>query len=303
MTDHHKKQHPSRIQYHPAFASGLELLLWDYRFELNILTEYNLNRKPLQIDIVIVRKTENTIVNLDIGRLFRVHNIIEYKSPQDALNIDSFCKTQAYALLYKSMGSAEGRIPANSISVSIFRHTRPGKLFTDLNEYGCKVTKKFNGIYYIEGPLAPFPTQVIVTCELEDPVYSVFKILTPGADKQDILAFTAQTAGHDDDGYKRNADAVYQVSICANRSLYDKIRKEEPDVCEALRDLFKDDLIRERNDGFRQGISQGEIIGTIKTYARMNFLPSEILHKIMDIFSLSSEEAADYMKRVLHTDA
>ena len=41
---------------------------------------------------------------------------------------------------------------------------------------------------------------------------------------------------------KENADAVMHVSINANREVYNKIREENPFMCQALRELMKNEL-------------------------------------------------------------
>ena len=41
-------------------------------------------------------------IRKNIGRIFRQHNIIEYKSPEDHLNIDDFYKVYGYTCIYKT---------------------------------------------------------------------------------------------------------------------------------------------------------------------------------------------------------
>lgn len=45
-------------------------------------------------------------------------------------------------------------------------------------------------------------------------------------------------------GDRQNIDAVLQVSVSANRQLFDKVRKDE-DMCQALRELMKDEIAEE----------------------------------------------------------
>ncbi len=47
---------------------------------------------------------------------------------------------------------------------------------------------------------------------------------------------------------KMNADAVLQVSVAANWDLFERIRKELP-MCEALKELMKDELDEARKEG------------------------------------------------------
>lgn len=55
-----------------------------------------------------------------------------------------------------------------------------------------------------------------------------------------------------------------------------------------------------RAEGMAKGMAKGEIIGTIKLYHdEMHLMPSEIIGKIMDRFSLDKEEAEKYVAEAL----
>ena len=93
------------IQWHPGFVSAMELELIDYKGMLYFDSEHNLSKKPLQIDLLVIKKDRPVEITNEIGRIFKKYNVMEYKSPDDSLNIDTFCKVQAYEALYKSEGS------------------------------------------------------------------------------------------------------------------------------------------------------------------------------------------------------
>ena len=57
----------------------------------------------------------------EIGAIFKGHNIMEYKSPDDELNIDTFFKVIAYACLYKSKGHSVDDIKAHDITITFVR--------------------------------------------------------------------------------------------------------------------------------------------------------------------------------------
>ncbi len=46
--------------------------------------------EPLEIDLLVIKKEASVRIENEIGILFRGHNIMEYKSPDDALDIDAF---------------------------------------------------------------------------------------------------------------------------------------------------------------------------------------------------------------------
>ena len=79
-------------------------------------------------------------------------------------------------------------------------------------------------------------------------------------------------------------------------------------MCEAMRDLMKEDFerveARGRSEGISigeaRGISIGEIRGAIKTYARMGEQPSEIIKLIEADFGLKQEVAEKYVEETLN---
>ena len=94
----------TKIQWHPAFIAAMSLEMADSRDNLRFDREYNLNIKPLAIDLLITKKQTDISIRNEIGHIFRGHNIIEYKDPEDSLNIDVFFKAEGYACLYKAYG-------------------------------------------------------------------------------------------------------------------------------------------------------------------------------------------------------
>lgn len=103
----------TKVQWHPGFIAAMNLELTQNKKDLLFEKEYNLNTKPLEIDLLIIKKEAMADISSEIGKIFRGHNILEYKSPEDHLNIDVFYKTTAYACLYKSYGKTLDEVNRN----------------------------------------------------------------------------------------------------------------------------------------------------------------------------------------------
>ena len=91
-----------KLQWHPAFGAALRITLKEEMEFLEMQEEYLLSKKPPQIDILIVKKLRDFPVKKAIGRIFRQHNIIEYKAPGDYLSINDFYKVYSYTCFYQS---------------------------------------------------------------------------------------------------------------------------------------------------------------------------------------------------------
>ena len=94
----------TKIQWHPAFVAAMHMELTENEDDLTFDREHNLNTKPLEIDLLVVKKNPSVHIRNVIGEFFRGHNILEYKCPEDSLNIDTLHKALAYAHLYKAYG-------------------------------------------------------------------------------------------------------------------------------------------------------------------------------------------------------
>ena len=139
------------IQWHPAFVSGLQLSLKKYEQELEYEQEHLLNKGPIRMDLLIIRKANDYEIDNDFARIFRKYNIIEYKNPSDALNIDILFKTIGYAALFKAQGRRVNEIPPGEVTITLVRHRKPLKLFKKLREVGAEVCSTVRGIYQVRG--------------------------------------------------------------------------------------------------------------------------------------------------------
>ena len=237
------------IQWHPAFYAGMELEFKS--FPVDFEKEYELTRGPLAIDLLIIKKLTDEKIDNEIGNIFRRYNIMEMKSPDDELSIDVFYKVYAYACLYKCSGETVDEISAQEITVSLYRDKYPRKLISNLNATGFTVRKEYPGIYYVAGNTL-FPTQIIVSGELNPSHHSALRILTNKARKEDIITFAKTASMFTDQGDLERADSILQVSTTANKELYEKIYKEDETMCQALMDIMKDDIDKKVNQGMQQ---------------------------------------------------
>ena len=44
-------------QWHPAFCSAIKLELAENKEDLDYISEYNINTKPLQMDLLVIKKS------------------------------------------------------------------------------------------------------------------------------------------------------------------------------------------------------------------------------------------------------
>ena len=235
------KDSPEKIQWHPAFAGAIELEFRDDHRYVIIQQEYNLSKEPIRIDLLISRTdVSSRRFGNEIGHIMKTYNIIEYKSPEDSLNIDDYYKTIGYAGLYKGMGEYVNKIPAREVTVSMFCTRKPVKMFNMLKEDGAIIEPKYPGIYYVTGNTL-FPVQIVVVKELNNTLHSSLRVLSDSADREDVETFLQNSVKTSEPWEREDIDAVLQASVSANKELYEEIRRDSG-MCQALRELMKDEI-------------------------------------------------------------
>lgn len=109
--------------------------------------EYQLGTKPKEVDAFIIRRNPEIEIQKNIGRIFRMHNIVEYKSLTDYLSVDDFYKVYTYVCFYKSVVQEVNQI--NAITLVSTRRSRELLKHLEMVRH-YKVTGE-NDIYYVSG--------------------------------------------------------------------------------------------------------------------------------------------------------
>lgn len=257
-------ENEKKKQWHPAFWAGMQIELKEEADKLTFEQEHYLSSKPLQIDILIIKKNSKARLKKNIGRIFRHYNIVEYKSPDDYLSIDDFYKVYAYCCLYKSGGDNQNEKKAEDITITFICNHYPVKLLTHLEEQRQIQVESFDkGIYYLVGDI--FPMQLIVTYQLSEEETLWLKNITNHLENRNIAEKLIK------DYQKHNKEELYQavmnIIVQANQETF----KEDITMLEVLEELFKDKLEEKWEDGINEGTKKG------RNDERMEIISSTLL--------------------------
>jgi len=138
--------------------------LFDYRDSLEFKYNHPLNTEPLEIDVVIIKKPRDVVINKNIARIFRADNILEYKSPRDYLAVNDFLKACAYANLYASITPG---VDFADLTLTFVENRHPRKLLKYLTETrGYTAEETSPGIHLITGDYLPI--QIIESGKLSE---------------------------------------------------------------------------------------------------------------------------------------
>lgn len=134
-----------KTQWHMAVTPAMKLEFMEYSHILDYDTGYLLNTNALEIDLLIIKKSDDTVIENEIGRIFRRHNIVEYKSPHDSVGINTYFKVNAYASLYK-MGEGKITYEPEDITITMIRQRNPASFlngFCVMGAVSMKCTKAY----------------------------------------------------------------------------------------------------------------------------------------------------------------
>lgn len=237
-----------KIQWHPAFVAAMMLELQDNRNDLVFDDEHNLSKQPLRIDLLVIKKQSDVVVKSKLGEIFKEYNIMEYKSPHDALNIDNFHKALAYAHLFKSENDGVvNKYPSESITVSMVRHSFPREMFNILQNEGYEIVKNNPGIYYVSGD-RHFDIQVIVSGELSHEDGKWLKVLQDKLSIEDVTQLVVDMTKNNNAENRDNIQALLDVIYLANKETVSEW-KEMSGMGGALAELMAPELTAARTEG------------------------------------------------------
>lgn len=175
---------------------------------------------------------------------------------EDELNIDVYYKVQAYAALYKASGEYVNQIPADEVTVTLVRDGYPEGMMELLKKQGAMIQERHPGVYEVCGT-SLFPTQVIVTKRLSAENHAGLRVLTRHVRREDVENFLMAVQKIKNPGDLARIDAILQVSVTANKELYEQMYKEETEMCQALREIMAADFKKAEIRGEARGEARG----------------------------------------------
>ncbi len=223
-------------QYHPPACASLELELRDAKEDLVYYPELTLNPKPNQIDLLIVSRSGKARSTSGLAAIFKKYNIVEYKSPNQTMDIAIYNRTVAYAHLLAARYGGKLR-PVRDVTLTFIRKGKPVVLMRELEASGFMISKHEKGIYHVTKENG-IDIQIVVTKELGE-AYHWVTMLTDEVEYEDMERILKDIEGLTDVRDLLNAEAVIDLVIKLNQDK-DWVRRIRG--MGALRDLFKDEF-------------------------------------------------------------
>ena len=122
--------------------------------------------------------------------------------------------------------------------------------------------------------MADIKMQIIVGSELEGAEFVPLRVMNRGASESDVREFVRFFNSLKVDSEKQMADTIMDVSIAENRSLYGRIKEEDPTMSKALAELMKDEIEEQVKQRVEEQVKQ-------KVEQSMNIRNEDIATKML----------------------
>ena len=264
-----------RSDWHAGFEALLRIETHKYGSRVQIKTEHLLGEEPPRADFVVLIDEEGLLPDKAIFRIFRKHNVCEYKNPHDALNERVVRKGCGYVNLYIGTAEHEGDVPPDQVTLSIFRAEKPQKLFREMTEKGWLSADATRGIYHVEGVI-DLPFQIVITGELEGSEYAAYRALTDHASASDVEQIIRDGGRETDSAMQDHYRVFLDLVAKKNPGVFEEIRRDRA-MSAVWMDIFKDE-INEREQEARQDAMVSAI------------------RNVMESFGVSEERAMESLK-------
>lgn len=271
------KETTKRIEWHPAFEASIQIEFEEEKDKLTFESEHLLSKKPMQIDELIIKVKENEHIQKNIGRIFKKHNIIEYKSPDDNLTVNDFYKVYGYSCFYQSDTERILEISPQEISITFVCNHYPRAMIRHLKKYrNLEISKIEDGIYYIIGD--EFPMQLIITKELNPGENLWIQSLRKNIKSKKEIEFLLKMY----EGKKHSK--LYQAAMNAiTRANWKTMVEVKKTMCDALKELMEEEF-QEYGDQITQQLVKNayESIKDKKAISEILKMPLEEVEKILE---------------------
>ena len=280
------KDEKETLQWHPAFYAGIQIEFEDEADKLIFENEHQLGTKPKEIDVLIIKKRPDVQIQKNLGKIFRTHNLIEYKSPTDSLSIDDFYKVYGYACFYKSDTTAVDEIPSEEITITFVCKRFPRNLVQKLlGSRRLTLQKVDDGIHYLTGD--HFPIQIVVTSQLSAENNFWLRNLTN--DLQDRSLPDTLFRKYQPKQHNILYKSVMNIIIRANNELF---RREKP-MCEALMELMQEEM-----DALREQCREQYIAESKKELVQKKLAKGKSIEEIADALEESVEVIEEMIRNM-----
>ena len=269
------------IEWHPAFEASIQIEFENEIEKMTFEPEHLLSKQPMRIDELVIKIRGEEKIQKNIGRIFRKHNIIEYKSPDDYLTINDFYKVYGYCCFYQSDIEHVCEIKPEELTITFICNHYPVKMLLHLQEFRkLQIECVESGIYYITGDA--FPIQLLITKELDKEENRwLCSLRNDITDRMEIENLVRQYEE------KKNSKLYQAAMEVITRANWKAMKEVKSSMCEALKELMAEEF-QEVRDQVTEEVTEQLIcnayknIGDLEKVSEILGVPVETVKKAVE---------------------
>ena len=288
--------------WHMAFEAAIRIALYKYRDRYSLIRETRLGNQPPRADYLIIKSEPEVRFDLPMFSLFRKHNIVEYKRPDDQLNERIIRKAIGYANFYIGTAEREGDVPSDEVTISLFHNTMNDKLLSRMKaEQTIEVDTNCPGLYYVR-KLTDLPMQIVIGSELEGTEYAAFRALTSKPSLHDIEQLIRKGKNTTDSDQRDDYRMIFELIGHKNPGIFLTI----PKGGEKMGDIFFDQIFA---DEYKQRIKENteQVTKEVAEQVTSNYIRRLMdslnvdVNKVFELLNIAPSEQEEYIRLIKHT--
>jgi hypothetical protein len=268
-----------RTWWHPLLAN---LLRWQLGGHYHLQEEVPVGQKPLQIDILLLRKEQGELPQearqtlAGLAEHFGELTLLELKSPTDTLRAGDFQTFLAYTLLYRAQN--QPLLGPSNLHLLVLSPRLTGPYREELRVLGVTPQPQEPGVWRLEGGLAVHPTWLLETEELAGVSHPLLTLFSPTFLRAGVSTYEALHQA----GYTTLvvylAQQVHQFHRLGREFAMQHLGSEQ--MQQVLRDILATMTPEERLEGLPpeerlKGLSLRDILATMTPEERLEGLSPE----------------------------
>ena len=119
-------------------------------------------------------------------------------------------------------------------------------------------------------------------------------LLNSDLEQDDVERFVKQNNRLQRKDEKELADSVLQVAMTENREVFEETKKEGDYMCEALRELFSDEIEAEKARARREGLEEGIAEGRAEERAESQ----SVIFKLQEQIEMLNQTVSELKKKL-----
>ena len=219
-----------REQWHPPFYASYKI---DFRAYKDVLTieEAHILSRSNEIDILVTKKDPDAVIDNGIGRAYKAHNLIEYKSPNDRIDRDALLQLAGYICIYMRME----KLRADEVLACFVGYHYPKSVIDWLKSIGYDYRQTESGVYLLHHELL-VDVQFVLIHKLDVQSYPWISAIQKNITDKNVRCVGSQIKNLDLPEYRELAEEVTDLITRQEKGKGDELFMHE------TRMLFKQEF-------------------------------------------------------------